>query len=1083
MPLQSLVTLVSLSLLNVQKSLEVISEISAAVTLAENPADAVPYLLNIGAITETNDILLEVAALTNASPAVLAWGIILQTIREHALLSRESREVKQSQRAADRYGVPDQSDTDGIERSSVRGNSSRQRRSSTSSETSQQISFLEEILDSVTDITLSHDTIEFLATSAVDRGHVFEVVTALATDYCTTFGPDHDSKFGLKVRRILLELIQAALQWIEYQPILILTTLAILTGNESYWDTWDRPRGFNDAEPAAFFINNSSLMQNLFQTALSRFPYEALPFIKLSRALAIYNVEHDQGLPAIWPLFQKLESLTCIMPIEFTQYEIIHEEDDTNYIQLTGNLSFVNDGSRFTSTQPNKPSKPSRDLVKSTPLSDYQQVPSGTIGRVLSESKPLIVLWRYDYCPLAYLGKILRSFSIDAAFSTVASDLRDTVSEAIDLLTAMISAAARYSLETEASNAQNAAQTILENASDGLDRNEDVISVIFQIFENEMHRSRGASEEEGSLDILIRCVQFTHAILPVIPCRVWPFLGRSSLLGIDGSQSKLNAITASAEMVSGKYDFLLGCIRVFESLVEDAVAHAISHRVPTTAVTRFADADKLGTGISQLAMEKVVINFQRIMVDVFESARNWKFTVPEEKIEINTWVCLIFNKILAYCFHIDGQSTSSQNLAGTLAPAADYLLNAFLSTSHGNLTLNPLLQILIEGAATPDNSLSIRGLQLWTSQVKVAIQFATSLIRVNGFLKRPRSHLQQELFKASPVLAKVYAAHESYRLPIVELFDALIRSIDKEDPQPPSLLGHLGQHTASSFLEVLAVTDQPFSDDDLSIEIWRLLTAIVSRRQQWFAIFILTGNTPRESLQDIEKTKSLMTHRAEPLLTIALDSLSRIERLGPMNAIAMLEFIASAADYWPWVIDTIGEHPHFIAAVTEFLKVHTSSASPTKARASQAPADYMRFQMSSVVLDILAMYVNSTQQAGNAAFAKKLVPTLTSYTEQAVSLPGYNASLHGNLRRNFESKFPGCSLAAFKRTEVNKGPLGRSFYYDLDIAEKMLAFDPAWKGKRGQGFADEMSRANDNFSLIESQMVSAPWSSCSSRRS
>lgn len=1072
MPLQSLVTLISLALLNIQKALEIVSEISTAVTLAENPSDAVPYLLNISAITETNGILLEAGAatLTNASPAILAWGIILQTIREHALLFRESREVRQSQRAADRYGAADHSDTDWVERSSARGNSSRQRRSSTSSETSQQISFLEEILDSVTDLSIPHDTIEFLATAAVDRGHVFNVVTVLASDYCPTFGSGHDGKSGLKIRRILLELMQAVLQWIEYQPALILTALAILTGNERYWDTWYRPRGLKDAEPAAFFINDTLLMQSLFQTALTRFPYETLPFLRLSRALAIYNVEEDQGLPAIWPLFQKLESLTCVVPIDFTQYEIIQEEDDTYYIQLTGNLSFANDGSRYTSIHASKSSKPSRDLMSSTALLDSQQVPSGTIGRVLSESKPLIVLWRYDYSPLAYLGKILRSFSVDAGFSMVTSDLRDTVSEAIDLLTAMISAAVRLSLETQASNAHNAAQTILESASDGLDSDQDVISVIFQIFENEMHRSRSTSEEEESLNILIRCIQFTHAVLPVKPDRVWPFLGRSSLLGIDGSQSQLSAIIASVEMVSGHYDFLFGCLRVFDGLVEDAIAHAVSHKVPSTAVKRFADTDNLGTGISQLVMGKVIISFQRIMVDVFESALNWKFTVPEERTEINTWICLIFYKILAYCFHVDGQSTASQKLARTLAPAADYLLNAFLSTSNSNLTINPLLRILVEGAATSNSSLSIRGLQSWTSQVRVATHFTTSLVRVNRLLKRPSSHLQQELFKATPALAKVYAAHESYRLPIVELFDALILSIDDADQQPPSLLGYLGQHTASSFLEVLSVTDQPFRDDDLSIGIWGLLSTIVSRRQRWFAILILTGNTPRESFKDNEKTNSVKSQQAEPLLAIALDGLSNIARLEPMTAIAMLEFVSSAADYWPWVINKIEEHPHFIAAVTEYLEFPNSSASSTNARSSQSLADYVRLQMSSVILNILAMYVNNTQQTGKGAFAKKLLPSLDFYTQHAVSVPGYNASLHGNLRRNFESKFPGCSLAAFKRTEVNKRPLGKLFFYDLDIAEKMLAFDPTWTGIRGQGFAEELSRANINLSLVESQV-------------
>lgn len=43
--------------------------------------------------------------LTISSPAVLAWGIVMQTLRETALNTRESRETRQSLRAADRYGA------------------------------------------------------------------------------------------------------------------------------------------------------------------------------------------------------------------------------------------------------------------------------------------------------------------------------------------------------------------------------------------------------------------------------------------------------------------------------------------------------------------------------------------------------------------------------------------------------------------------------------------------------------------------------------------------------------------------------------------------------------------------------------------------------------------------------------------------------------------------------------------------------------------------------------------------------------------------------------------------------------------
>ena len=1044
--------------------------ISTTAISAENLRDDAPYLLNPNAINEITEILVNAATncLANASPAVLAWSIILQTIRESALVTRESREVKQAQRAVQEYSEADTFDADGGGRSL---DSPPQRRSSASSDTSQQSTLLESILDKTMDTTLDEDPIGYLAKGAVDGSGVFDVVTSLAVDYCACFTQDYNGKSGMTIRRMLFELVRAALEWIDYQPTLIMASLAVLTGNERYWDILNRTQGGSRVEPVIFFLSDGILMQKLFKTALARFPHEALPFLKLCRALASYDAGDDDGLPAMWSLIEPLDSLTCIVPTDFAAYEIVREDEEANYIQLTGNLSFLNNSSGSASTYISKPTNPPSAIMKFEPTSSSQELPVGTMGRVLSESKPLVVMWRYDYSPLAYLGQVLREFSINGGSGS--AGIREIVSETIDLITLLISSAIRRQSGTNAATVQEAAQTILENASNGLDRNQDIISVIFQIFESELHRRRSASEEATSMDILIRCIQFTYALLRAMPDRVWPFLGRSSLLGIHGLEGQLSIIVASNEMVSGRYGFLLGTIRVFDALVDDAIAHAVSHKIPTTAIKRFADKGISGTGMSQTAMQKVITSLQRTMVDVFESTSNWKFVVQEERSEINTWICTIFQKILSYCFDIDDESDIFRKLTRPLAPAAEYLLNVFFSTSNSNLTVNPLLRILLDGATVSNSSLSVRGFQYWTSQVRAAICFTTGLVRVNSLLKRPQSHLQQEMFKATPVLARVYAAHTSYRLPIVELFDALIRSNNSADQQPLSLLGHLGQDTASCFLEILSVIDQPFSDDYLAIGIWRLLSAAVSRHQQWFAIFVLTGNTPRESFKDSGKTDGSSSQRAEALLTIALDGLSNIERLQPMNAIAMLEFVACATDYWPWVLRTIEEHPHFLAAMLEFVTYPDSLQSSTKnGTSSKVSTDYARLQMSSVILDILAMYVNRTQQTRDLTFAKKLFPNLSFYIHYAVSVPGYNGSLHANLRRNFESKFPGCYLKEFKRTTVKRPLLGNSFYYDIELAGKMLAFDSAWAGIHDQGFSEEISRANINLSLVESQVVS-----------
>lgn len=1071
-PLQSLVALISLALLKVPRALDMISQISGGALSAANAQANVPFLLDPEVITEITDILTAAAseALANASLAIFAWSIILQTIRDYAIISRESRELRQFHRTVDRYGTADGFDVD---RSTFRRTSPTQRRSSASSEGSQQPSFLEDITDRImATATEDHDPIRYLANCVVHQHQVFDVLTALAVGYCNSYGSDNHGKAGLRIRRMLLELVSAALDSLEYEPILVITSLAILTGNERYWDIINRPQYISNFEPASAFLLDDLLMQKLLQVSLNRFPFETLPFLKLCRALAISNVEDHDGALIVLSLLRQRNSLTYPVPSDFTAYEIVQEEEDATYatyIQLTADLSFLSDYSPLKVTHSGKSSQSSLALLKLAAMQS-SQLPIGSTGRVISESRPLIVVWAHEYSPLTYLGTILNSFSIEHTVSLAASELREIVSETISLLAILVSTATRH-VSNNRSAAVDAAKIILEIASDGLSRGQDVISLIFNIFENELHRHPGPSGEEGALDILRGCIQFIHALLQVMPDRVWPFLGRSSLLGIDGSESQLNAVIAAHEIVSGRYDFLLGCIRVFDALVDDAIARAVSHKVPATAIKRFAGPVH-GVGVSQTGVEKVIINLQRTLIDVFESSLNWKFTVQQERLEINTWICTIFEKILGYYFDIEGSK-----LAKPLAVAADGLLTSFLSTSNSNLTINPLLRVLNEGVVTPNSSLSLGSLLRWTAQVKAVLCFTASLIRVNTLLKRPESHLQREIFKATSVLTKVYAAHESYRLPAVELIDALICSIDSTDEQPPSLLGHLGRDTASYFLELLSIVDQPFSNDNLSTAIWRLLSGIVSRRQQWFAIFVLTGNTPRESFKDSGKINGPSSQRAEPLLTIALDGLSNIERLEPINAIAMLEFVALGADYWPWALTIIDEHPRFLTAMAEFVAHPNSGQTHAKAGSSSNSSEHTRLQISSFILNIFAMYVNYTQQTGNLAFAKRLFPSLTFFTQYAVSVPGYNVSLHTRLRHNFMSKFAGCSIDDFRWSAVQRQPLGRNFYFNIEIANKMLAFDPAWAGKRGQGFADELIRANINLSLVESQVVSIS-SSC-----
>lgn len=1076
MPLQSLTALVSLSILNIPSALELLDQ-SFAAGVSKGSAGSSPYILNSAAVNELNDIFSGAASLKTSSPSVLAWSIILHKLRELALTARESKEVRQSLRATDKYNTADSSDTDGAERSSAKITTTSRRRSSTGSDSSQQSTLLEEIYDSTSFTTADGgDQAAFLAASAVDDCKVFEVVTTIAVEYCTPFGFEHGGKPGQRMRGMLLDLVRACVSFVAYQPTLLIATLALLTGSERYWETVDRSAKPDKSEPGAKFMKDAVLKSMIWKPALVRFPYETSPFLQLCKAVTFLNDGSDSEELPTWNELEELDSFTCRLPAHFDAYVPVRTQEDEDFLQLTRSLSLVvgPDPGRSTA-QNNENDKISSAISNLVQPSNILVLPSDTQGRIISNGKPFVVMWHHSYSALAYMGRILQCASVvdlTASESTPTFSV-EVVGEIIGLITAMLSSSASNgSLEQKSASSAESAELILRGASDGLDRNQDIISVIFEIFEKELYKRRKTSEDTESIDLLIQCIQFTFALLLFKPDRVWPFLGRSGLLGIGKDESQLSAVIATQEMHLGRYDFLLGCTRLFEALIEESVLHVVSRNVPQKAITRFGDTMSLGAGVSRVTMEKVLKSLTRTMIEVFESTMNWKFVEQSERMEINSRLCSIFQKILSYCFETNDNPEISQKLSSPLAPAAEYIMSVFLSKLNVDVTVLPLLHTFGEGIATPSTTLPTRGQQHWTSQVREALKLTSTLIRLNRLLLQPPSQLEEQMFKSASILAKMYAAHDSYRLPVVELFDSLVRSAAATTQQPPSLLGHLGQETASHFLEVLSMLDQPLNDGALSSAIWRLLSAVVSKRQQWFAIFLLTGTTPRESFKDKTNSAALNSRRSEPILNTALDGLCNIEKMEPRKALSMLEFVALAADFWPWVLTTISQHPHFMKAISEFGAHVGSMTTTTRSKAYRTSSDYNNPQMLSFVADVLTMYSNYKQQMNDQKFHKWIVPHLTYLIKNAISPPSYSASLHANLNRNFRSKFFGCSLEDFKRTSLDRTQLGDSFFYDLELANKMLAYDPAWVGKKDGGFAEEVRRANFDLSVVEAQVVS-----------
>lgn len=1064
----SLPSLISLAILNLPSALHLFEQASNTSVSPSPVGDKIPYLLDSAACNEINDILIGGSSLSSASPAAMAWAIILRELRETVSTSRELREVKLSLRAADKYGAADSSDTDSAERP-TRQFSPLNRRSSTGSDTSQQSTLLEEIYDTISMTVVDGDPVALLAKNATGGGSVFEVISALATDYCTPFGFEHNGRPGQNMRRLLLDLIQASAGLVDYLAPFVSATLSILTGSERYWEALDRPAECNKTAPAAVFLQDDVLVRKIYLVAVLHYPYESMPFLELCRGLAFAN-DGSNGKPPLWSILEDSDTFTCSLPSkDYQAYVPVDTQAEADFIKLTEDL-IVSVTTQPEKLLPQRSGQAWRASGKPSPSASHE-IPSGTTGKLLNDSRPFVVAWNQSYSVLTYMGKVLQCASTGASTSAAPSSpsAAGTVGEIIALITNLLSAATKAALWDQATDAS---QQILGMASNEMDQSQDVVSVIFDIFEKELYNNRKASVDLESMEIMVQCIQFTFALLQTMPDRVWPFLGRSGLLGIGKDESRLSVVVATQEMLVGQYDFLMGCIRLFDALVKDIITHIITRMTPTKALMRFGSVNTFGAGVSKNTMEKVMTSFTRTMVEIFESTSKWNFLLQEDRMEINYRLCSTFQRILDCCFAADDNSELANKLVSPLAPAAEYIMGVFVSGSSNDATVQSLLHIFAEATLTRATTLPVRGLQYWPAQARAAIEFTNTVIQIQKSLQLPSSYLEDQLFKAVTTLAKAYVSHESYKLPIVRLLNTLICSAAETSQQPPSLLGYLGPEASSQFLDVLSNLDQPLNNDELSIAIWDLLAAVVSKRQQWFAIFVLTGNTPRDSFQQKGNSGFSIKGHSEPILNSALDALCNIDKLEPRKALSMLEFVALAADFWPWVLSSIEKHGRFLKGISEYAAHIGSMAATSREKSYKTSADHNSIQMASLIANILSMFTHYTQQMGNKKFAKLLVPHLTYLIKKAILPPSYNSSLQLNLRKNFELKFTGCKLANLKRTNIRKSPLGDSFFYDLELADQMLSREPAWAGRKGDdGFREELRRANFNLSVVESEVV------------
>lgn len=1027
-PVQCLLCVISVSLLNLPRIL--------GYFYGEQEIDnSVEYLGSSEALLMVHEVLTGVVdrGVASALPVTLAWVPILHGMFSSYQQRAEQRDAIQNQKAIESYDSGTQM---------IPGAG---RRNSAGSIITIDKTGYDDFL-AMTSMERDIQPALLIGAAATSDGLVYDVISDMARCLGSSESAIFAASVGSRMRLVLIALLRFTYTFIGYKAEPLTALLSLLSGGDNYWQLTKPSYLLPRDDTVSRTLNDDFTLEHFLLQALQRFPYEFAPFTNLCRNLAS-TTHAEANHDAILKILKQTPHLTFELPASFNQYELAQEDEGLNTIR------FLDDFPLFEITSTRK---------RVSTEEESFVIPAGTYGRFMSDSGR-IVLMNYDHSTLSLLGKRLEANLSPSIYRLELGVLSDEeVADVISLLATLIRAETTKASRSATENSSESGLAIIAEASSALRRTKDIISVVCDILDVYLEND----PDSAMLSIVTACLQFLDAILPLQPGRVWSYAGRCSLLNNESRGGRLSRLTGSLELSFEQNEFLVTAVRLFSALVDSSMSSSVQRKTPTKSNSRHQVNENVWLGVSDKLVTSVTVAISQACIDTLESSSTWRFPSETQRTVLIRDLVPILNNIVLYAYSM-GEVTSKKHLMAPLEPAANYVIDSFLAPSAGSLRIQPLLTTIALAVHWPGTTVYANGLKALSDRTISVLELATTLVRVANLFDQSSSTIETQLFKASPFVARVCAAHEGFREATISLLEALVVSAGKAKGEPPSLLGYLGPQTSRSFLRLLSSLDQPFDQEREVSIIWRFLSTIIRNRQQWMANCLLTGKTPRDARNGHDQASQ---PDSASVLSTALNRLSSISSIHTAEALSILDFITSAQNYWPWTIFSLQKHTGFLAGLRNYVKELQSSSITSKTSTLRA-CDEAR--LAGYIAETFAMQLFHLRQMGQAdSMAKDLAQDLDYFLRDGVLVSGFNDSLHENFAKNFGNKYPSCNLNDFKRTLLEPRSLGNEYYYSLDFANTMLQSDPGWTGVRGAGFKSEMEKANANLSLVDAQIVS-----------
>lgn len=1035
LPLKTLISAISISVLKPTRSLTYFAEREDDTTQVDDSLNS--YLISSEVLEQIHKSVINAAGLDceSAYPVIFTWAVLLHKMNVSYQTRTEKRDNLLQQNAQERFEAGG-----GVRPATGRRNSAG---SVFSIESSKFDSFLENA-STPRDVQVA----EQLAATVTSQGRVFDIMSNMAAAAGPSLTGSMTPLVSSRLRNAFLELIKVCFPFVGYQSDPFMCLLAQLSPGRSYWDLSSIESIVASQDTIATMVYDDALMQWYYEQAMERYPYEFLPYISLCRSLVtLIGDADDERAAYVLKLLRETDNLAFSLPDGFQGYELVQEDENTNSFCLTEDIPLISLSSSW-----------QRRYIDD----DAYRLPAGSYGRFITDTGRVVIV-DYPHSTLSLLGRLLEINLMKEGYQCMLPSLQpDDVAEVIGLF-ATLFRMENLKLENTPEALMRKDDDMLSEASKHISGGKDIVTIVCDTMDYFMQDELAVSEE-SAVKVVTRCIEFLDAMLPVQPSRIWSYLARSELLSSESRAGKLTKLTGSLDLPTDRLNFLQSSLRFFSNLIDTALASGVQRRAGNKVANRQQETNPwLGTSDKVLSKVSLVVAYAS--VDVFENTSTWRFDDEASRLSLLDKVVPLLNKIIVHSFSM-GKSNTADNLTSCLRPAANYVLDCFLSPGAGTLRFQPLIYSFIYSFLSPESTLYPTRTALARRELSSVMGFAATLLRAANYLERSSAVIEDYLFKSSTLLARLCAASDASRTSSLALLEALVANAGKGTGEPPSLLGYLGPQISKSFLTLLSGLGQPYSVQREVKSIWSFFSSILRNRQQWMSNCLLTGQTPREAMNKDSQKKTVSEDSA---FATALTKLKSISELKPTETLAILDFVASAQNYWPWTVFTLQKDMSY----TEELRAYVRNLKPAQSVVkSDAVRACQEARIAAYIAETFAMQLYHSRHLGNAeSLAQNLVNDLDYYLRDGVEVAGYNKSLHNNFVKNFSNKYYGCTVDNFKRTSLEPQELGTDYYYDLDRANTMLKFDPGWLGRRANGFKNEMELANANLSLVDAQIA------------